>query len=102
MMSHHSLTLAQTERLQMLAEEAAEVVQACTKILRHGYQSCHPDNPAESNEEALIRELEELATIAYIMGDLDDIRDGAITLDQVFEIWEWKKRYTHHQAEIER
>lgn len=102
MMSHLSLTLAQTERLQMLAEEAAEVVQACTKILRYGYRSHHPGHPDESNEEALIRELEELAAIAFIMGDRGDIRGGAMSLDQVDEIWARKERFTHYQAEIER
>ncbi len=38
------LTPAEAERLAMLAEEAAEVIQIVGKILRHGYASYHPDD----------------------------------------------------------
>src|SRR5579872_899269 len=36
------LTPAQIERLALLAEECGEVMQAVSKILRHGYESRNP------------------------------------------------------------
>ena len=37
----NQLDCAAAERLAVLAEEAGEVVQAVTKILRHGYDRVH-------------------------------------------------------------
>jgi len=38
----NNLNPAELERLAILAEEAAEVVQIANKIIRHGYASYHP------------------------------------------------------------
>ena len=51
----NKLTPAEAERLAMLAEECGEVVQIVGKILRHGYDSQHPDG----NTAALDRYLAE-------------------------------------------
>lgn len=40
-----TITDAQRERLAYLAEECAEVIQACAKIMRHGFDSYDPTNP---------------------------------------------------------
>lgn len=72
-MSAHNLSPAQTERITVLAEEAAEIVQACTKILRHGFFSVHPACPDIDNRARLIQELGDLrAVLAIVMqaGDL--------------------------------
>lgn len=46
------------EMLVCLAEEASEIVQAVTKLLRHGADSYHPDHPdGPTNLEALHREI---------------------------------------------
>lgn len=37
------LTPAEAERLALLAEECGEAIQAIGKILRHGYESNHPE-----------------------------------------------------------
>jgi NTP pyrophosphatase (non-canonical NTP hydrolase) len=42
-MAFNGLTAAEAERLAILAEECAEVIQAVGKILRHGYYSFNPD-----------------------------------------------------------
>lgn len=51
----NQLTPAEAERLALLAEECGEVIQAIGKILRHGYESRHPDG-GPTNREALERE----------------------------------------------
>jgi NTP pyrophosphatase (non-canonical NTP hydrolase) len=56
MMEHfNGLTPAEAERLALLSEECAEVIQAVAKILRHGYDSYHPITKI-GNREALERE----------------------------------------------
>lgn len=45
MTTYNDLSDAQRERLELLAEECAEVICAITKIQRHGYLSHNPDNP---------------------------------------------------------
>jgi hypothetical protein len=53
---------ADRELLVILAEEAAEVVQAVTKILRHGLDNHHPHG-SELNREALGRECGEFSEV---------------------------------------
>jgi NTP pyrophosphatase (non-canonical NTP hydrolase) len=40
----YDVTLAQAERLHVLVEEAGEVIQAATKILRHGWNANGHEN----------------------------------------------------------
>jgi hypothetical protein len=66
------LTNAEIERLSLLAEEASEVVKACMKILRHGYENSY-DN-GQTNRAALEEELghEYYARILMLeAGDID-------------------------------
>lgn len=93
------LTNSQVERLAMLVEECGEVIQAATKVLRHGYESFDPDNPAlTSNAEHLEREICDLLAVVRgmtILGDLGNepsIRDLAT-------VWLRKMQWTHHQSE---
>lgn len=48
------------EILYKLAEEAAEVIQACMKALNHGLDSCEPGTSAPTNSEKIANELGEL------------------------------------------
>lgn len=95
-MAHESLTPAQAERLEMLAEEAAEVVQACTKILRHGYDSYHPDHldVGLDNCSHLKKELTDLSTIKWAMFKEGDMEFTEYDLETK---WRKKLSYTHHQ-----
>lgn len=72
----HNLTPAQIERLTCLAEEAAEVVQACTKVLRHGYSSLDPNDQSITicNRSQLTRELGDLRATLAIMIQAGDLR----------------------------
>lgn len=90
------LTPAEAERLYILIEEAAEVQQAATKILRHGYASHHPDGGAD-NRANLERELSHVGTAAEMMikaGDVSrrEIAEGAV------EKTDSMRPYLHHQA----
>lgn len=55
MQHFNQLTPAEAERLALLAEELGEAMQAIGKVLRHGYESTHPDG-GPTNREALERE----------------------------------------------
>lgn len=63
------------ERLAILVEEAAEVQQIAMKIMRHGYESCHPDNEGEryTNRNELEKEIGHLQNITLMMFEADDI-----------------------------
>lgn len=84
------------ELLDMLAEEAAEVIQAIMKIKRHGIESYHPDDPSTSNRDLLKDEMTDLKAVLleveeYIVGDING--------RQMNETWMRKLKYTHHQEE---
>ena len=93
----NQLTPAEAERLAMLAEEAAEVIQVIGKILRHGYESSHP-NRVTTNREDLQSEIADFQNVCWAMEGSGDIDKDKI---------EWaakrsflrKARYTHHQEE---
>lgn len=90
---------AQRERLVMLAEEAAEIVQAATKALRHGYSSYNPyDSHKTTNRDLLENELRDLFAIADRMvfeGDLN----SEWTDDDLDYTWNKKLKFTHYQKE---
>lgn len=91
----NGLTPAEHERLAMLAEEAAEVVQIIGKILRHGYESKHPDNMnGPTNRQMLENEIADFYAIAGVMEDLKDV---TVEGEAVRQVIKKKRRYTHHQ-----
>lgn len=102
-MSHISLTPAQAERLEMLIEEAAELQQAATKALRHGYMSRHPSDPTgETNRQSLERELLDIVAVATAMGRANDFRVRnhlSFYPAEAQERWHKKLRWTHHQVQ---
>jgi len=94
------LSLAEVERLALLAEECGEVIQAVGKILRHGYESRHPDG-GPTNRELLEREcgdvlaaLDLLAAGQYAGKDIDSGRIQAARQVKHSKIG----RYLHHQG----
>ena len=93
----NGLSPAEAERLALLVEECGEVIQAVTKILRHGYESCHPVSGV-NNRAALERELGDLLfVIGGVVGEGDVARanvDAALK-DKADRI----APYLHHQAE---
>lgn len=91
----NQLTPAETERLSMLAEECAEVIQVIGKILRHGYDNYHPADPTTTNRDLLAKEVSEVMAITKEMkrGELKDYQLS----DVGCSIWQRKLKYTHHQ-----
>lgn len=67
------LTAAQEERLVLIMEEAGEVVQACAKILRHGFESRSPVEVTFNNKTKLAHEVGnflECVALAVARGDI--------------------------------
>lgn len=85
------------ERLAMLAEEASEIIHACTKIMRHGYESCNPlDSSSPTNRGHLIKEIRDLEAVVQLMRDKDDF--WGIQADSVDYVLRKKLKYTHYQG----
>lgn len=91
------MTEAEKERLAMLAEECAEVIQVVGKILRHGYESYHPNDPQRvTNRDLLINELRDIEGVTLGMSLNGDIKPPRIGSDPS-DVWQKKLRWTHHQ-----
>jgi hypothetical protein len=91
----NKLTPAEAERLAMLAEEAGEIVQIVGKILRHGYESYHPDSPnGPSNRQMLENEIADFEAVFQMM---DDAKDVSVAGVEVLQSMRQKRRFTHHQ-----
>ena len=93
----NQLTPAQAERLAMLAEECGEVIQVIGKILRHGYDGHHPQDPHRSNRTLLGQELTELYAVAASLCR-DNVPEGSLHSQD--SAWSKKLRYAHHQEEL--
>jgi len=90
------MDFSQRERLAMLIEECGEVIQAATKVLRHGWDSHHPEvADGETNKEALERELGDVMGVMHGMTTKGDI--AHIPWSSFPDNWERKKKWTHHQ-----
>jgi len=94
----NKLTPAEDERLAMLAEECAEVIQIVSKIQRHGYDSRHPADPLKTTNRAMLRK--EVADIAAVTASMLSHSDfEAFTEMDVKVAWRKKLRYAHHQED---
>ena len=97
----NGLSPAQAERLDMMAEECAEVIQAIMKIKRHGFESCSPfgANP-ETNREALLRELVDVCAVMGMLHlDLPQLEDQAYADPAITKALNKKLGYCHHQGQ---
>lgn len=93
----NGLSPAQAERLDMLAEEAAEIIVAVSKIKRHGPYSYNPDAPGDgSNVDQLNRELADFEGVLHGMALAGDPYLSA-RRSETLDAWERKLRYAHHQ-----
>lgn len=94
----NKLSPAEAERLAMVAEECAEVIHIISKILRHGYQSHHPDDATTTNRKLLHLELCDLLSCVDRMATEHDI--VRVEPLDVLNAWKRKHRYTHHQPPL--
>lgn len=72
----NGLTTAQEERLTLLIEECAEVIQAASKIKRFGYFSNY--NGGITNLQSLQDELGDLRLITTVMIEKGDVSQHAL------------------------
>ena len=87
------LSPAEAERLAMLAEECGEIIQVVGKILRHGYESFHPQNPQESNRDLLASEVCDFLAVVQMM-EADFTVGRGRDFDEAIAK---KLRFAHHQ-----
>lgn len=100
-MSDHfnDLDPGEAERLAILLEEMAEVSHIIGKILRHGYESCHPKDPKTTNRMRLEDELGHVLFAIRMLSETDIV-------------WEMVERsclekaksiasYLHHQKDYQ-
>lgn len=93
----NQLTPAEHERLAILAEECAEVIQVVGKILRHGYESRHPGG-GPNNRELLEEELGHALFAQSFMcasGDIIAMRIQEHGTKKAEKIW----KYLHHNSD---
>lgn len=95
------LTEAEAERLAILSEECGEVIQAVSKILRHGYSSKNPHLPAGGmdNEAMLEKEIGDVRWAVEMMTAAKDIDDDEIEGWKVSKA-EKARPYLHHQEKV--
>lgn len=92
----HRLTPAEVERLVWLSEECAETIQIISKILRHGYESTHPDKPEGPNNMQMLEvELGHIEAAKTLMIKAADIEPADINTARLIKL-ENVKRYLHH------
>lgn len=95
----NNLTPAEAERLALLAEECGEVVQAIGKVLRHGYESAHPDG-GPTNREALERECGDVRHAMIRLCDEGDLSRRAVH-ERANTKAQSARQYLHHQGHNE-
>ena len=95
-----ALTEAESERLALLAEECAEVIQCVCKIQRHGYESVNPLVPdSPTNREELQVEVGHVVCALRMMFDARDVAEGAVNRSAERKAG-GIKRWLHHQGSI--
>lgn len=96
----NKLTPAEAERLALLAEECGEVIQAIGKILRHGYESYHPNDVLKtSNRRLLERELGDVQAAVLLMSSGTDLSSDSIESRKQFKLHH-VQQYLHHQEDV--
>lgn len=90
------LTPAEAERLALLAEEMGEAIQAIGKVLRHGYESTHPDG-GPTNRETLERECGDVRHAMIRLCDTGDLNKQRIH-DCADIKGKTVSKYLHHSA----
>jgi len=68
----NELNPAQAKRLAILAEEMGEAIQVIGKILRHGYESRHP-NGGMTNRQLLEKELGDVQWAMIFLCEAGDL-----------------------------
>lgn len=94
----NGLSSAEAERLALLVEECAEVIQAATKVLRHGYESQNPmrETSCPTNRMDLVSELGHLEHAVHRLCEAGDVESLGIVASAQSKA-ERIGRWLHHQ-----
>ena len=94
----NNLTPGEAERLALLAEECGECIQAIGKILRHGYESVHPEgrDQGRNNRDNLVREVGDIRAALSILCEAGDLDENDIVSARTEKLQRVGK-YLHHQ-----
>jgi hypothetical protein len=92
----NELTPAEAERLALLLEEMGEAQQIIGKILRHGLDRYHPNDPGTTNRALLEKEVGDVLAAIDIMVTAKDLRPDRLDRHR-HEKHEKVHRYLHHQ-----
>jgi hypothetical protein len=93
---YSQLSDAELERLAILAEECAEVIQVIGKILRHGYESDNHGKLPQTNRQHLEEEIGNVRCIIEKMVTANDLREWRIEVERLHKEATIGK-YLHHQ-----
>jgi len=91
------LSPAEAERLALLLEECGEVQQVIGKILRHGYDSRHPDG-GPTNRGLLAAEIGDIHCAGTMLIEAGDVSEQAVR-DAAAAKRRRIGKYLHHQWE---
>ena len=78
------------EAMDILQEEAAEVIQAVSKVRRFGWESKHPESQ-QTNLEHLEEELGDMQAMIEILMELGIVSWGSVTVAKRAKIEKLKK-----------
>ncbi len=98
-MFDNGLNKAQTERLVILMEECAETIKGVCKVMRHGFDSTHPDG-GPTNREVLEVECGDVVNAINMNADSGDLNMSNILLAAHIKS-EIIHKYLHHQLNVE-
>lgn len=99
----NKLTPAQAERLALLSEECGGVIQVIGKILRHGFDSTHPER-GRTNRQWLEKELGGVEFAKSLL--VENPHGGELDLNREAIGWAFAEKgmrcfqYLHHNADI--
>lgn len=91
-----NLTPGQIERLVILSEECAEVIQVASKVLRFGLHDHHPDRPTGSNQLDLEIEIGDLLAAVDMLIAAGDLRSKLISMQRAHKPSKLRQ-YLFHQ-----
>jgi len=93
----NNLSPAETERLALVMEECAEVIQVIGKILRHGYASYNPfDEKKTTNRELLEMELGHFGAASSLLIKNNDVNWRKCDRHDI-QKQDSVKQWLHHQ-----
>lgn len=90
------MTPAELERLALICEECSEVIQIANKIIRHGYDSYHPNDPYKvSNRQLLEKELLDVQSILFLLQGKKDVEQ--VSKVEIIQNLGKKQKYIHYK-----